>query len=194
MRRSATSTKVGRLVAAIERDFAEREIRELDVTPVVALHPAIAADDRRQRRALEAALADAEASLQAVPALWDLIERSVLTPNSKDGASGFGLVGWQASLPLPPGRKLPARVIVKAGAGEGNLLHFSISLKPAENRGLVIIRNRLCYSLVRNSMRRVRRGFALRYDARAIVSCTAPPYFTSRSRRLQSVMIAAPRS
>ncbi len=92
--------KVDRLVAAIanggaefadvrdalakarsELDTAERSRADVEAMPVVALHPKVATDYRRQVETLNEALADPEASLEAIPALRNLIDRIVVTPN-----------------------------------------------------------------------------------------------------------------
>ena len=70
------------------------------------------------------------------------------------------------------------------GAGEGNLLHIPAALKPAENRGLVIVRDRLCYSLVRNSMRRGRGHLAPRCDVHRTPCFTTMPCLTCASWRV----------
>ena len=99
-RLTAAQGKVKRLVAAIaaggqefadirealaearaEQDAAERALAELEAMPVVALNPTVAADYRAQVERLNEALADPEARLEAIPALRELIDRIVLTPN-----------------------------------------------------------------------------------------------------------------
>ena len=99
-RLTAAQAQVKRLVAAIaaggqefadirealaearaEQDAAERALAELEAMPVVALHPTVAADYRAQVERLNEALADPEARLEAIPALRELIDRIVLTPN-----------------------------------------------------------------------------------------------------------------
>ena len=92
--------KIGRLVAAIASgagEFtevhqalatakadcaaAEEQLAEIAALPVVALHPTIADDYRKQVAELHTALADPEARTGAIPALRALIDRIVLSPN-----------------------------------------------------------------------------------------------------------------
>ena len=101
-RLTAAKAKVGRLVDAIssggsdfadirealakarsEQDAAERAVADAEAMPVVALHPKVAADCRRQVEGLNEALTDPNARLEAVPALRNLIDRIVATPNPK---------------------------------------------------------------------------------------------------------------
>lgn len=66
-----------------EQDAIERALAELEALPVVALHPIVAADYRAQVERLNEALADPQVRLQAIPALRELIDPIVLTPNSE---------------------------------------------------------------------------------------------------------------
>ena len=94
--------KVDRLIAAIanggaefadvrdalakarsELDAAERSLADAEAMPVVALHPKVATNYRRQIEALNEALADPEARFEAIPALRNLIDRIVVTPNPR---------------------------------------------------------------------------------------------------------------
>ncbi len=60
------------------------------------------------------ALADPEASQQAVPALRDLIERIVLTPSSEGRGVSIRVEGRLAGIvALATGRELPVRLTVK---------------------------------------------------------------------------------
>ena len=93
------SVKVDRLVAAIadgagefaevkaalqkalaERDGAREQFGKVDAMPVVALHPTVATDYRRQIESLNQALANPEERDKAVPALRNLIGRIVIRP------------------------------------------------------------------------------------------------------------------
>ena len=99
-RLSEARARVSRLVAAIadggaefpairealasaraEQDGAERALADVEAMPAIALHPKVAADYRRQVESLNDALADPEARMEAVPALRNLIDRIVVTPN-----------------------------------------------------------------------------------------------------------------
>ena len=66
--------------AKAQRDGFVEQLAEMEALPVVALHPAITDDYRRQVAELHVALGDAAASPGAVPALRSLINRIVLTP------------------------------------------------------------------------------------------------------------------
>lgn len=94
------SAKVERLVAAIaegagefaeirealraarlDRDRTAAELAEIDAVRVIALHPAIAEEYRRQVQDLRTALAEPAAREAAIPVLRELIDRIILTPN-----------------------------------------------------------------------------------------------------------------
>lgn len=96
----AASAKVERLVAAVaegggefaeirdalraarrDRDRLAAELAEIDAVRVIALHPAIADEYRRQVADLRTALAEPAARDAAIPVLRELIDRIVLTPN-----------------------------------------------------------------------------------------------------------------
>ncbi len=69
--------------ARAERDQLKAQLGELDALPVIALHPGLADDYRRQVAALHEALGDNEETrLEAVPRLRSLIDRIVLAPHS----------------------------------------------------------------------------------------------------------------
>lgn len=97
----AAAAKVERLVAAVaegggefaeirdalrsarlERDRIAAQLAEVDALRVVALHPAIAEDYRRQVADLSTALADPAARQAAIPVLRQLIDRVILTPKA----------------------------------------------------------------------------------------------------------------
>jgi DNA invertase Pin-like site-specific DNA recombinase len=64
-----------------ERDACERRIAELEAMPVIALHPGLADQYRREVDALHEALAGHEAArLEAIPRLRALIHRVVVRP------------------------------------------------------------------------------------------------------------------
>lgn len=65
-----------------ERERLERELASMDALPdVLALHPQLEAEYRRQVEALEEALARPEAELDAAPRLRAMIARIILTPS-----------------------------------------------------------------------------------------------------------------
>jgi site-specific DNA recombinase len=115
-RKGEAVRKIDRLVAAIEagadieevkaaltkaredRNAAKAQIDEIEAFPVVALHPTIAEDYRRQVRELHLALADDEARPQAVPAVRNLIDRIVLTPNSEGRGVSIEVEGKLAAI------------------------------------------------------------------------------------------------
>jgi DNA invertase Pin-like site-specific DNA recombinase/GrpB-like predicted nucleotidyltransferase (UPF0157 family) len=74
--------------ARLDRDRTASQLAEVDALRVVALHPAIAEDYRRQVADLRTALADPAAREAAIPVLRELIDRIVLTPN----AHGRGVI------------------------------------------------------------------------------------------------------
>lgn len=67
--------------ARAERDEIEQALATIEALPVVALHPALAEDYRRQIEGLELALSTPEAQEDAVPRLRALIGRIIVTPN-----------------------------------------------------------------------------------------------------------------
>ncbi|WP_196801619.1 recombinase family protein [Sphingomonas melonis] len=68
--------------ARADRDSLAAQLADLDALPVIALHPGLADDYRRQVAALNDALGENDASrLEAVPRLRSLIDRIVLTPH-----------------------------------------------------------------------------------------------------------------
>ena len=140
-RRDEAVAKVNRLVEAIangadefveikavlaaareDRDRLEAEMHEIDALPVIALHPGIAEDYRRQVRELARALtADEEARLQTAPIVRGLIDRVVLTPNGGLRGVNIEVFGRLASLlQLATGEAQPTAMYAVSGAGEGN--------------------------------------------------------------------------
>lgn len=96
----AATAKVDRLVTAVaegggefaeirdalraarsDRDRLAAELAEIDAIRVIALHPAIAEEYRRQVADLRTALAEPAARDAAIPVLRELIDRVILTPN-----------------------------------------------------------------------------------------------------------------
>jgi len=147
-RRDEAVAKVNRLVEAIangadefveiravlaaareDRDQLDAEMHEIDALPVIALHPGIAEDYRRQVRELARALtADEEVRLQTAPIVRGLIDRVILTPNSGLRGVNIEVFGRLASLlQLATGEAPPTAMYACGGAGEGNrTLVFSL--------------------------------------------------------------------
>jgi len=67
--------------ARIERDRTAAQLAEVDALRVIALHPAIAEDYRRQVTDLRIALAQPAAREAAIPLLRELIDHIILKPN-----------------------------------------------------------------------------------------------------------------
>ena len=125
-RRSADRT---RRRSKVEKRRDEAEMHEIDALPVIALHPGIAEDYRRQVRELARALtADEEARLQTSPIVRGLIDRVALTPNSGLRGVNIEVFGRLASLlQLATGEAQPTAMYAVSGAGEGNrTLVFSL--------------------------------------------------------------------
>ena len=64
-----------------DRAAAKEQLAQIEALPVVALHPTIADDYRKQVAELHTALADPEARAGAIPAIRSLIDRIILKPN-----------------------------------------------------------------------------------------------------------------
>jgi site-specific DNA recombinase len=112
-----------------ERDRLEAELREIDALPVIALHPGIAEDYRRQVRELARALtADEEARLQTAPIVRGLIDRVVINPNGSLRGVNIEVFGKLANLlSLATGEEQTSAMYAVGGAGEGNrTLVFSL--------------------------------------------------------------------
>lgn len=67
-------------IARNDRDQLSRELASLEALPVLALHPGLAEQYRREIADLERALAQPETSSEAVPRLRKLIARIICTP------------------------------------------------------------------------------------------------------------------
>ncbi len=97
-----------------DREAALAELQDQDALPVVALHPAIVADYRRQVANLQSALADPEAGPQPATALRALIDRIVLTPNPDGRGVSIQVEGRLAGIvALATGREPPESLTVK---------------------------------------------------------------------------------
>ena len=138
-RLAAATATIDRLVAAIasgagsfeqvrdalgkaraDYDAATAELQDQDAVPVVALHPAIVADYRRQVAALQAALADPEAGPQATTALRALIDRIVMTPNSDGRGVAIQVEGRLAGIvALATGNEPPEALTLKVERVKG---------------------------------------------------------------------------
>ena len=103
-----------------DHEAASAELQDQDAEPVVALHPAIAADYRRQVATLQAALADPEAGPQATNALRALIDRIVLTPNPDGRGVSIQVEGRLAGIvALATGREPPEPLTAKVERVKG---------------------------------------------------------------------------
>ena len=106
--------------ARVDREAALAELQDQDALPVVALHPAIAADYRRQVTDLQAALADPAAGAQAAAALRALIDRIVLTPNPDGRGVSIQVQGRLAGIvALATGHELPESLTAKVERVKG---------------------------------------------------------------------------
>lgn len=106
--------------ARSDRDAATADLQEQDALPVVALHPAIIADYRRQVQNLQAALADPDAGPQAATALRALIDRIVLVPNLDGRGVSIQVEGRLAGIvALATGREPPEALTVKVERVKG---------------------------------------------------------------------------
>jgi site-specific DNA recombinase len=142
-RHAEAEAKVGRLVDAIadprlggigevakalhkataERDALAAQLADLDALAksVIALHPGIADEYRRQVAALAAALEEGEARHQALPIIQGLIDRVTLTPRAAGRGVDIEVTGRLATiLALATGAEPPAEMRVNSGAGSGN--------------------------------------------------------------------------
>ena len=87
---------------------------------MVALHPAIAADYRRQVAELQTALVDPDGSAQAIAALRALIDRVVLTPNLDGHGVSIEVQGRLAGIvALTTGREPPGPLTAKVERVKG---------------------------------------------------------------------------
>jgi DNA invertase Pin-like site-specific DNA recombinase len=80
--------------ARTDRDTLTSQLAGIDAVPVIALHPNIAEDYRRQVQALQEALnGNPAAQLEAVPRLRALIDHVVLTPKIKGRGVDVHVIG-----------------------------------------------------------------------------------------------------
>ncbi|WP_233420089.1 polyhydroxyalkanoic acid system family protein [Sphingomonas paucimobilis] len=93
--------------ARIDREQAREELAQIEALPVVALHPAVAADYRREVEQLHQSLKDPEAKQATIPALRALIDRIVLTPAAIRGVEIEIHGRLAAILGLATGQELP---------------------------------------------------------------------------------------
>ncbi len=106
-----------------ERDAAADQLRDAEALPVVALHPRIADDYRRQVEQLEAALAgDPGTRAEAAPIIRSLIDEIVFEPNLAKKRGGLiTITGRLATLvSLARGETAPEPMRVSGGAGSGD--------------------------------------------------------------------------
>jgi len=76
-----------RAMLTVVRDDKERlgrELANLEALPVLALHPGLADDYRREVMELEAALANEEQKLETIPKIRAIIARVVLRPSDSN--------------------------------------------------------------------------------------------------------------
>lgn len=141
-RLAEASQKVERLVAAIadgggefpeiraaltrvraERDALADQLRDAEALPVVALHPRIADDYRRQVEQLEAALSGSAATLEAAaPVIRSLIDEIVFEPDLSKKRGGLITITGRLATLLSLARGEPAAepMRVSGGAGSGD--------------------------------------------------------------------------
>lgn len=95
--------------ARAERDSLAAALAELDSMPVIALHPTIAADYRREVLNLHAALsANAESHLEAIPKLRSLIDRVEVFPAEQGRGVRIEVTGrLNSMIALATGQRLP---------------------------------------------------------------------------------------
>ncbi|ATI54478.1 recombinase family protein [Sphingomonas melonis] len=101
--------------ARAERDALASQLADLDALPVIALHPGLADDYRRQVAALNEALDENDASrLEAVPRLRSLIDRIVLSPHDSGRGVSVSITGrLDEIVRLATG--CPAMIVTKSG-------------------------------------------------------------------------------
>ncbi len=95
--------------ARSEREAAAEHLQDLDTDPVIALHPTIAADYRRNVDDLNAKLADPYTRDEAVPTLRKMIDRIVLTPAETGRGVNIAVEGRLAAMLALSGAMPPAR-------------------------------------------------------------------------------------
>jgi len=105
-----------------EQARIEADLQDLEALPVVALHPGIADQYRKQVRELAQALSqDEETRRQTANVVRGLIDRIVLSPRGSERGVDIEVSGRLATiLSLATGRTLPATMYAGAGAGSGN--------------------------------------------------------------------------
>lgn len=108
--------------ARADRDALAEQLSTLDALPLVALHPTIANDYRKQVAALNSALSEnSEAALEAIPILRTLIERVVLSPAKVGRGVDVAVHGRIAAiLALATGAPTQDHMYVNGGAGNGD--------------------------------------------------------------------------
>ena len=94
--------------ARADRDNARDSLNQIEALPVVALHPTVAADYRREVEQLHKSLKDPEAKEATIPALRSLIDRIILTPAPVGRGVEVAIEGRLASiLGLATGCEVP---------------------------------------------------------------------------------------
>ena len=106
--------------ARTDRDIALSELQDHDALPVVTLHPAIAADYRRQVATLQSALTNPAGNKEAASALRSLIDRIVIIPNPNGRGVTMEVEGRLAGIvALATGREPPETLTAKVERVKG---------------------------------------------------------------------------
>ncbi len=106
--------------ARTDRAAAIAALADADALPVLALHPTIAADYRRQVDGLQEALARPEASIEAIPAIRALIDRIVMNPKSDGRGVSIEVFGRLAGIiALATGEEPPETLTAKVERVKG---------------------------------------------------------------------------
>jgi site-specific DNA recombinase len=108
--------------ARAERERLSASIAEVHALPVIALHPTIGADYRRQVEQLNATIAaDPAARLEAFPIIRGLIDRVEVMPSDRQRGVSIEVTGkLTALLALAAGEPVPEPMYGNGGAGSGD--------------------------------------------------------------------------
>ena len=108
--------------AKAEQSRIEAELRDMAAMPVVAIHPGIADQYRRQVRELAQALSqDEETRRHTAKVVRGLIDRIVLSPKASERGVNIEVSGRLATiLSLASGKPVPENMYAGDGAGSGN--------------------------------------------------------------------------
>jgi site-specific DNA recombinase len=108
------------LAVRAERERIEGELADLDASPVIALHPGIVADYRRQFAELrtDLAAADPQRRMDVMAKLRALIDRIIVTPSEGDTGLDIEFEGRLAAiLNLAAGAASSPAPVINVGAG-----------------------------------------------------------------------------